>query len=190
MTKTNWTGEFQAVGNGTAWITGRTYNGKEASCKIVVKAGKKIYLSPSNQLNNYYSWGNTTERDQCNIIAEATKKSLERCGFEVKKAQKQFGQIHIVKSQNADFNVLPNYGASGALENSPDDGADVYSFFSQPFLMTVEESVREKVVDVRPEYLTTVDCDELKLRARYLYSVYGSKLHELRMSLNGWRLSV
>ena len=86
MTKTNWTGEFQAVGNGTAWITGRTYNGKEASCKIVVKAGKKIYLSPSNQLNNYYSWGNTTERDQCNIIAEATKKSLERCGFEVKKA--------------------------------------------------------------------------------------------------------
>ena len=123
------------------------------------------------------------------VSAEQKRAPRHIAGFEVKKAQKQFGQIHIVKSQNADFNVLPNYGASGALENSPDDGADVYSFFSQPFLMTVEESVREKVVDVRPEYLTTVDCDELKLRARYLYSVYGSKLHELRMSLNGWRLS-
>ena len=38
MTKTNWTGSFRAVGAGTAWVTVRTYNGKEASCKIVVPA--------------------------------------------------------------------------------------------------------------------------------------------------------
>ena len=36
MTKTNWTGDFKAVGTGTAWVTVRTYNGKEASCKVVV----------------------------------------------------------------------------------------------------------------------------------------------------------
>ena len=88
MIKTNGIGEFKAVSNGTAWIIGRTYNGKEASCKVVVKTGKKIYLSPSNQDHNPYSWGDTTECDQCNIIAEETKKALARCGFFVKKAVK------------------------------------------------------------------------------------------------------
>ncbi len=45
MTKTNWTGEFIAVGEGTAWVTVRTYNGKEASCRITVgKAVSKIEL--------------------------------------------------------------------------------------------------------------------------------------------------
>ena len=37
MTKTDWTGEFTAVGYGTAWVTVRTYNGLESSCKITVK---------------------------------------------------------------------------------------------------------------------------------------------------------
>ena len=37
MTKTNWTGSFKAVKTGTAWVTVRLYNGKEASCKITVK---------------------------------------------------------------------------------------------------------------------------------------------------------
>ena len=36
MTKTSWTGEFKAVKAGVAWVTVRTYNGKESSCKITV----------------------------------------------------------------------------------------------------------------------------------------------------------
>ncbi len=36
MTKTSWTGEFKAVKTGVAWVTVRTYNGKESSCKITV----------------------------------------------------------------------------------------------------------------------------------------------------------
>ena len=36
MTKTNWTGEFKAMKVGTAYVTVRTYNGKEASCKVTV----------------------------------------------------------------------------------------------------------------------------------------------------------
>ena len=38
MTKTDWTGSFKAVKPGTAYVTVRTYNGKEASCKVVVNA--------------------------------------------------------------------------------------------------------------------------------------------------------
>ncbi len=36
MTKTNWTGSFTAVKPGTSYITVRTYNGKESSCKVTV----------------------------------------------------------------------------------------------------------------------------------------------------------
>lgn len=36
MTKTQWQGGFKAVKPGTAWVTIRTYNGKEASCKVTV----------------------------------------------------------------------------------------------------------------------------------------------------------
>ena len=36
MTRTDWVGEFKAVKPGVAYITVRTYNGKEASCKVTV----------------------------------------------------------------------------------------------------------------------------------------------------------
>ena len=37
MTKTSWTGEFKALKKGVAYVTVRTYNGKEASCKVTVQ---------------------------------------------------------------------------------------------------------------------------------------------------------
>lgn len=46
MTHTDWTGEFVAVKPGVAYVTVRTYNGKESSCKVTVKpAPKKITLT-------------------------------------------------------------------------------------------------------------------------------------------------
>ena len=45
---------------------------------------KKIFLSPSNQSDNTYSYGNTNEAVQCGRISDAAKVALERCGFEVK----------------------------------------------------------------------------------------------------------
>ena len=44
----------------------------------------KVFLSPSNQYNNRYAYGNTTEGEQCGKIAEACKVALERSGIEVK----------------------------------------------------------------------------------------------------------
>ena len=110
-------------------------------------------------------------------------------GFNVRDAQKQFGQIRVVKSQDSDFNVTPVYGASSSFENSLEDGAEVYSFFSQPFLMTAEGYSRETVVDARPEYLLTVDNETLRLRVRFLYTIYGSKVRSFRLRRNGWILS-
>lgn len=48
---------------------------------------KRVYLSPSNQTENSYAYGNTTEAIQCGKIAEACRKALIRCGIEVKVGQ-------------------------------------------------------------------------------------------------------
>ena len=44
---------------------------------------KKVFLSPSNQYDNAYAYGNTTEGVQCGKIAEACKVALERKKIEV-----------------------------------------------------------------------------------------------------------
>lgn len=44
----------------------------------------KIYLSPSDQMNNSYAYGNTVEGKQCRRIAEFCKTALIRNGFEVR----------------------------------------------------------------------------------------------------------
>ena len=43
----------------------------------------KVYISPSNQTENRYAYGNTNEAEQCGRIAEASRKALERSGVEV-----------------------------------------------------------------------------------------------------------
>lgn len=44
----------------------------------------KIYISPSSQPANTYSYGNTNEQEQCRKIAAALKQELDRCGFNSK----------------------------------------------------------------------------------------------------------
>lgn len=69
---------------------------------------KKIYLSPSPQKDNAYAVGNTTEMIQCNLIADAAKAALVRCGFEVKKApqgQKMNTSIAESNSWKADLHI-------------------------------------------------------------------------------------
>lgn len=44
----------------------------------------KIYISPSDQTGNKYSYGGTNEHAQCQKIAEAAAKALKRNGYTVK----------------------------------------------------------------------------------------------------------
>lgn len=69
---------------------------------------KKIYLSPSNQYDNIYSYGNTNEMIQCNKIADYAKTALERCGFTVKKAKQQqemYTSINESNNWGADLHI-------------------------------------------------------------------------------------
>ena len=60
---------------------------------------KKIFLSPSDQTNNRYAYGNTSEAIQCGKIAMALEEALTRCGFAVRQ---QHYQNMDVKCANAD----------------------------------------------------------------------------------------
>ena len=49
MTRTDWVGEFVAVKPGVAYVTVRTYNGKESTCKVTVKpAPTSVKLNKTN----------------------------------------------------------------------------------------------------------------------------------------------
>ena len=60
---------------------------------------KKIFLSPSDQTNNRYAYGNTSEAIQCGKIAVALEEALTRCGFAVRL---QHYQTMDAKCANAD----------------------------------------------------------------------------------------
>ena len=46
MNTTKWTGKFTAVKTGVAYVTVRTFNGKESTCKVTVKAApSKVSLN-------------------------------------------------------------------------------------------------------------------------------------------------
>lgn len=77
---------------------------------------KKIYLSPSNQYANTYSYGNTNEMEQCNKIAIAAETALKRCGFEVKRApkgQNMYTSINESNNFKADVHVCIHTDAGG-----------------------------------------------------------------------------
>ena len=60
---------------------------------------KKIFLSPSDQTNNRYAYGNTSEAIQCGKIAVELEEALTRCGFAVRL---QHYQNMAAKCANAD----------------------------------------------------------------------------------------
>ena len=53
----------------------------------------KVYLSPSNQTDNRYAYGNTTEAVQCGKIADACRAALERSGLECMEKREQNGWV-------------------------------------------------------------------------------------------------
>lgn len=68
---------------------------------------KKIFLSPSNQDKNTYSYGKTTEDVQCGKIAKVCEAALKRCGFDVKLEQYDTMQNRVAHSDawGADLHV-------------------------------------------------------------------------------------
>lgn len=78
----------------------------------------KVYLSPSDQVGNLYSYGNTNEATQCRKIAAACKTALERCGFAVKINTKDgsnamYDRVKESNAWGADLHVCIHTNAGG-----------------------------------------------------------------------------
>lgn len=78
----------------------------------------KIYLSPSDQVHNPYSYGGTNEAAQCRKIAEAARKALLRCGFEVETdfsdgEDAMYERVRRSNSWGADLHVCIHTNAGG-----------------------------------------------------------------------------
>lgn len=67
----------------------------------------KIYLSPSDQVENTYACGGTNEAEQCRKIANACEIALKRCGFDVKNRQSgsYVNRTNESNSWNADLHL-------------------------------------------------------------------------------------
>lgn len=86
---------------------------------------KKIYLSPSDQSDNAYAAGNTTEALQCKKIADACAKYLKANGYTVKVGSQSIGYVGRVKESNswgADVHIPIHTNAGGG------DGTLVMSY--------------------------------------------------------------
>ena len=65
----------------------------------------KVFLSPSNQYDNIYAYGNTTEGVQCGKIADACKIALERSGVDVMLMHDESMQTKCAESNKFDADL-------------------------------------------------------------------------------------
>ena len=65
----------------------------------------KVFLSPSNQYDNRYAYGNTTEGEQCGKIADACKIALERSGVDVMLMHDESMQTKCAESNKFDADL-------------------------------------------------------------------------------------
>ena len=65
----------------------------------------KVFLSPSNQYDNRYAYGNTTEGEQCGKIADACKVALERSGVDVMLMHDESMQTKCAESNKFDADL-------------------------------------------------------------------------------------
>ena len=126
---------------------------------------KKIYLSPSAQNNNRYAYGNVSEQQICNRIADYAKIALERNGYTVKKAPEgQSFQKNVAESNawGAEIHMPIHTNAGGG------DGTTVLAYPS---------SVNNKYVKSVYEAVATASPgkdDGIKARSD-LYEINSSK---------------
>ena len=76
----------------------------------------KIYISPSDQYDNPYSYGGHTEGEICRQIGQAAYNALTRCGYQVKLADASLdisGRIADSNAWGADYHICVHTNAGG-----------------------------------------------------------------------------
>lgn len=109
MTKTNWEGQFKAVKSGTAWVTVRTYNGKEASCKITVTEDKWKQLY-KNKLKELLKEGKQQDNPTFELL-DLDKDGTPELIYSPAKYHVSGAEVYtVVNNKLKKLNVYSNYG--------------------------------------------------------------------------------
>jgi len=135
---------------------------------------KKVYLSPSNQVNNIYTAGNTNEMIQCNRIAETAKTALERCGFQVKKAAQGTAINTAVKESNswgADLHISIH---TNAYNGQTTGGTLVMLYSMASENKKAGEAILDAVAPISPgpDYALRVNSGLIELNSTKAIAVY------------------
>lgn len=111
--------------------------------------GKKIFISPSNQNNNLYAWGNTNEAEQCGKIGKAVKSSLERCGFTCRLEQYDTMQNRVKNSDawGADMHLAIHTNAS---VNHTAGGTQIFFFAYNGYGNVASQKVYDELKGFTP----------------------------------------
>lgn len=122
----------------------------------------KVYLAPSNQVENRYAYGDTTEAVQCGKIAEACKAALERSGVTVKMGHMIHMSEKIAQSNafGADLHVPIHTNAF----NGTVTGTRMFCFSSSGEGMKACKAIFARLAPITPgssESIQVSDYDEI-----------------------------
>ncbi len=96
-------GNVKARSSGTAIITAKTSNNLKAKCTVSVgnsEYGNTVYLSPSNQTANLYSYGGTSEGVQMRLVGAVVEKILKDNDIDVIVAEPNMSITNRAKEAN------------------------------------------------------------------------------------------
>ena len=117
MTKTNWTGEFTAMSVGTAYVTVRTYNGKEASCRVDVKPPVVDVTSITlNKTSVTLEEGKTTTLTATVSPSNATNKNVTWSSNNTNVATVNNGTVTAKKAGTAHITAKSNNGKTATCK--------------------------------------------------------------------------
>ena len=152
MTKTSWAGNFKAVKPGTAYVTVRTYNGKEASCKITVKA-KNIPVTgiKLNKSNVDLSVGDTAALTATVSPSNATNKSVTWKSSNTSIATVSNGKVTAKKAGTAVITAKSNNGKTATCKVTI---THVHNWVAQT--KTVHHDATYKYEDVYEDYIEKI----------------------------------
>lgn len=114
-------GKVKARSSGTAIITAKTSNNLKAKCAVTVgnsQYGNTVYLSPSNQTANLYSYGGTSEGVQMRLVGAVVEQILKDNDIDVIVADPNMSITNRAKEANElgvglYVAIHSNAGASG-----------------------------------------------------------------------------
>lgn len=125
---------------------------------------------------------------------DATKPGpwLELAGFEVEGAVRQWGTIAV--SAAGDWQVLwgPSRGVR-QIDQLPEalrrkDIVAGFDYSTQPCSLTARLVPKRTRINVEPEYVLLVDSDQVRLEAKLKYTVRGTKISALDLTMPDWQI--